>query len=1203
VWERAGTQKEQTLHLKRLQIAGFKSFADKTDLQFHPGVTAIVGPNGAGKSNISDAIVWALGERSMKALRGSKPLDVIFTGNGSRKGVGLAEVSLTLDNSDGALPVEFSEVTVTRRLFRDGETAYLINQSPCRLRDIHELFFDTGIGADAYSIVNQSGIDAVLSIRAEDRRELFEEAAGVKKYRAKRDEAKRKLDRTEENLVRIRDIVHEIESQLEPLAEQVTLALEYENHLTRLRELQLSLLAWEYDVRLKRTGNLREQRATVEQQTEESRRQLSELEAKEATLDRKLREMEKEIASLQQNSTNVVSDVRSTEGEIAVAEERIRSFVEQKELLEQDSRILRERVESARQERESVASTVTGLEESCRLLSDEVEEKERLLLDCNNAMAASTAQLNRHKSEYIELMRQTADKKNRIAGLEATLSSFHGRLQTLENVAASTTKERQSCETSLTEVSAELAELQRQLEGVQSKLREARIEQARLWQQREDIQAAIGRSQTELSRVQSRLNTLKEMEEHFEGLYAGVKATLQARREDRLTGEFNLIADILRVPKEYEIAVEVALGNALQQIVTTDDGEATRAIEYLKQTRGGRATFLPLNLLRPRQPSASTHSLSQSSGARGIATNLVAFDERFRPAVEYLLNRVLIVDNLQTAIHLSRSAESGTRLVSLEGEVIIPGGGISGGHGKQSTGGLLARKRAIGELEKTSAQLAVVAQQEERSLESAQLQLQQNEQEIKSLEGTRSDLQTAQARQERESEHLGMELRRLDDVIAQVGRDRREIESEMDASRETQGQLQTGIAELERDGVALEQTIDRVQTALTGSMATRDELSTTLGDARIRKATQEEKLTAARNHIAELVRASTEAEQSLVDKQAAVTTGAAESEGLAMQVARSEMRLEVLRERQKQMEQAFDDWRNGRRDTLDALEESSVSLRQLRAALHESEMELHRIELRETQTQTEMEEMERRFQEDYQTSPQDSLNRKEGIENKQNALEEAATLRDRIASMGEVDLGAIRQQKNLKERLEFLGGQHTDLEKAKSELEEIISEIDQRTREQFLNTFENVQREFHYMFQRIFDGGETQLSLTNPENLLETGIDVTVQLPGKAPQELSLLSGGERALTALALLMGLLRVKPSPFCILDEVDAPLDESRVVRFGELVREFAENSQFLIITHNRGTMEVADQLYGVTMEEQGISKLVSVRMSDVEQREVT
>lgn len=1188
------------MYLKRLQISGFKTFADATDLEFHPGITAIVGPNGTGKSNISDAIVWALGERSMKALRGAKPLDVIFTGNGGRKGVGMAEVSLTMDNSDNQLPVEFGEVTVTRRIYRNSDTEYFINKTPCRLRDIHELFFDTGIGADTYSIVNQSGIDAVLSIRPEDRRELLEEAAGVKKYRAKRDEARRKLDRTEQNLIRIRDILHEIESQLAPLADQVELALEYENYMTRLRELQLGLLAWEYDVRLKRTDNLKEQRASVEKQVEEGRQRIQELENLEQALDEKRSEMEKQIVVLQQDSTKVVSDVRSTEGQIAVAEERIRSFVEQKELLEQDIRVLTERLRSTRQERQELVANLATLKTECDALIAEVDDKERQFREFTASIASETEQLNRRKSDYIELMRVISDKRNGIASADATHESLQARLRSLDAVTLRTREEQEKIEQSRTDVAAGLSRLREQLAKLEDQLVRARSERDDSEQQRQQLQETLNQTRDELSRIQSRLHTLEEMEQHFEGLYTGVRSVLQASSDQRIAGEYRIVADLLQVPAEYEMAIEVVLGGALQNIVTEDHASATRAIDFLKETRSGRATFLPLDLLRPTPPSDQARSLAQSERARGLATHLVQFDEKYRPAIEYLLNRILIVEDLAAAIELSRRAENHLRLVTLAGEVVIPGGAISGGHGKQSAGGLLARKREMGELRERLIQLKDTVENQTRLLQSLVSAIQESDQQIRGLEAERGETNTALARQDRELEHLEQELRRIGDVLQQIDLDEREVNEEIARSREAREQLQTQLLQLEEDDASLNRTITALQASLDVQITRREELAALVNDARVLQASSEERRTSVQRRIEDIDQASADSEQELKEKEETIASGIEESESLAVRVAGDEMRLELLREHQRAMEQAFDDWRRTRRETGDTLEATTTELRKLRATFHDAEMELHKIEIRETQTQTEMEEMERRFQDDYATTPDQSIGHKEDIQNKQQALDEVETLRQKISGMGEVNVGAVALQKTLQERFEHLSTQKTDIEKAKEELERIIAEIDERTREQFLTTFAAVQVEFQSMFRRIFDGGDTELTLTNPDNLLETGVDITVQLPGKAQQDLLLLSGGERALTALALLMGLLRVKPSPFCILDEVDAPLDENRVERFTELVKEFAQNSQFLIITHNRGTMEAADQLYGVTMEEQGVSKLVSVRLTGTDNR---
>ncbi|MCS6862773.1 MAG: chromosome segregation protein SMC, partial [Abditibacteriales bacterium] len=779
----------------------------------------------------------------------------------------------------------------------------------------------------------------------------------------------------------------------------------------------------------------------------------------------------------------------------------------------------------------------------------------------------------------------------------------------------------------------------------------------------------------QMSAVQSRLRALQEMEASFEGLFAGVRAVMQAQKQGHpllnpalskeekhppfgptlskeekhplfdpslskkekhslfdpalskegkhppfdpalskgenlppsnpplakggIQGRFVLVADVLRVPPPFETAIEVGLGSALQHIIAPDEQSVKDAIHFLKATQSGRATFLPLPLLRPASLLPQTRQVVQRPGVCGIAVDLVQFDEVYRPVAEYLLNRLIVVQNLDVALTLSRHVETGCRLVTLEGELVLPAGAITGGAGKQRASGLLQRKREIEELDaRRKTQNAKLAELESQ-LTALQDEVVATQAQLRALEQTRVEHLALCARHEREMEHLEREQRRLEQTLERLNGETLECSNVEQESRQQEERLRVELRTLEEAARAVEAEIERLQSQWTAQQTQREELSRQVAEIQAHQAAVQERSAAVERSLAQLEQQAREFSETIESRRVSIARALEEEARLAQQIAADEQNLAQLTQVQVEKEQAFEAWRRERHEILQRLEATTQSLRQQRQTLHQIEEEMHRIELRETQTHTEMEEMQRRFREEFNTTAEDALPRKDDIESKQLALDEIAVIKENMAAMGEVNLGAISQQQQLTERLDFLRTQRDDLERAQADLESIIADIDQRTRDQFMQTFHAVAREFDALFKRLFDGGETRLSLTDPDNLLDTGIDVRVQPPGKAAQDLMLLSGGERALTALALMLALLRVKPSPFVVLDEVDAPLDETNIGRFTELLHEFADTSQFIIITHNKGTMEAADALYGVTMEEHGVSKLVSVRLTDAGQ----
>jgi chromosome segregation protein len=1206
------------VQLKKLQLFGFKTFADKTEIEIDAGLTAIVGPNGSGKSNIVDALLWVLGEQNPRLLRGNSAQDVIFAGTDKRKPLGMAEVRLTIDNSDGTLPIGFTEVTVTRRVYRSGESQYLLNGSPCRLRDIIELFLDTGVGKGAYAFVSQSEIDAVLSARPEDRRELFEEAAGIKKYRVKKREALRKLETAEANLNRVRDILHELENQREPMERQALTARRYLLLQERLHEIEVGLLIAE----LKK----------ADYELYAGRREREEDQAR-------LLEFDAELARLDRVAENVGERLAQTEGEmdaVRLAQQNALSAVER---TESRLTLMTERGQTAQKNQEQLAEELTDIAERItRLTGDieteraELEATEREEATRREEWAAQQAALEALDAAVREAMREVeARQSERMrlaqerAGREAALQAAQERLTDTEARTARLAQEAAALAEAVTEVQAREQEQQATRDACtaqREQLAQARVEiesrRQRMQADQTATRAALDAARRAQAEQSSRLATLTELQESHEGFYQGVRAVLNARKKAQLHGHYVAVVDLLNVPEPFRVAIEVALGGSLQDIVTETEAEAREGIEWLKRNRAGRATFLALPLLRPGQklqiePPAALETQrhrgkaeegspntqrptpnAPEKGIEGVASEMVAYAPQYAPVVQLLLGRVLVVTDMEAAIAASRRLSGWSKIVTREGELLTPGGALTGGSLQGRGAHLVGRK---GEMD----DLKAVLPQTQTEVERLAAQAEANARALQEWETERNDLArreaTAQAevaaaesaRAAAERERVRLTHDRADQEAAQTALAAQVVELQTEVQRLIAA-LESGRVENDSADDALT-ALNEETRALAGK---RDGCRARAIALEVEVSRLQEKRDGLTRALA-VDRATLESlqQQSL---QKSAQRAAAEMEGAEALAERERLatQLEQARLHLDKVEAEFAQWRDRRQalltesfETNNAVKDATQRRADVTQNLHATELALARLEVQSAQAAE-------RLQDEYGISREEALARPEEVEIDKNTAMEVSRLRRELRAMGQVNTGAVEEYERLTERFEFLSAQKADLETGRESLLATIAEIDESTRGVFMETFEAVRAEFDRLFTRLFEGGSTQLLLTDPDDLLETGIEVIAQPPGKKPQSLSLLSGGERALTATALLFAFLAVKPSPFVLLDEVDAPLDGANVEKFSHLVREFSQRSQFLLITHNPTTMESAPIWYGVTMREPGISSILSYRV---------
>ena len=1182
------------MRLKKLQLQGFKTFAERTEIEFSEGVTAIVGPNGSGKSNIGDSILWVLGEQKASALRGTKAADVIFAGSEGRRAMGMAEVSLTVDNSDGGLPVEFGEVTITRRAYRTGEGEFFINKVPCRLKDIYELFLDTGVGRESYSLVNQGQIDAVLSVNAEDRRGLFEEAAGIKKYRVKKREALRKLDATETNLLRVRDIQSEILGRVEPLRRQAEQA---EKHLAvkdRLQVIESSLLITDLRFAHAEMTAAKDAREEGEAEAEEQASRIAEAEGRAQNIAAQLADAEAELDLRRRRSSEAASFAERAESGRALAAQRAEGLAVSGRMLAGEREELSERHERLRRQIVELEGELAGAREEEKALRGQVGERQSEVQKLSERIAHLTRQADRRRAEGQALSRQQAAREAeaarmaaRVAELEAGLPGLREEAARVESAFGEGREEADAARVAIEAARAAQAAAEKSLADAQGQRDAAR----------QAVRAAQGRgsaAQSAMVALSTRLRTLQEMEAAQDGYFAGVKAVFEARKHGALSGEFTVVADSFETPAGYETALETALAASLQDIISETEAAAKAAIAYLHENRAGRATFLPLDRMRPSRDTLDLRQAMGLSGVRGAALDIVSFDARFGPALEVLLGRVFICETLDDALRASHVARGWNRIVTLSGEIVLPTGALTGGRQAGRSANILGRKVEIstGRKELDTKQKALQSCQDE--LAEAEKARDAADSALAEAQGAKQAALGAKTDAERRADRGASDLRRSEEARLQAVRRVESAAAALETARGQAAQAADGLASGTVAAADADETLASDAEELTSLSLDRDGLQADLTSVRISLATISEKTLS----LDRTLRNSLGEHDSLVsqEERKARQSAAAEEElgGLTAQAEARETEVLLAREARVLAQSALE-VQGATRQAL-SLEVSvlGVDLRGLgesRGVLLEA---IHKSEVKEAKLSVQRDALTARLWEEYEISLEAALSLEDDPEIGEGTPQEVVRLRRELRLIGDVNPAAIDEYEEVRTRHEFLLTQAADLEESRAKLLAAITEIDEGTRGVFLETFHAVSAAFETIFTRLFGGGKTELQLTSPNDILETGIDILVQVPGKKRQPLALLSGGERALTATALLFAFLYVKPSPFCVLDEVDAPLDGANVERFADLLREFGQKSQMIVITHNATTMEAAPVWYGVTMQQPGISRVLGMQV---------
>lgn len=1180
------------MFLKKIEAQGFKSFADKTVLEFGQGATAIVGPNGSGKSNISDAIRWVMGEMSAKSLRGASMQDIIFAGTQTRKAVNFAEVSLVLDNTDKTFDIEFEEVTVTRRVFRSGESAYFINKAPCRLKDIHELFMDTGLGRDGYSIIGQGNVAQILSTKAEDRRSIFEEAAGVSKYKHRKEESERKLETVNENLVRINDIISELENQLKPLGDQSEKARKYLALYEEFKKLDISV-----------SVNNIEKNQTAVKETETQYKnvcgELDDLHEKEGEFEQTLSGLYEE--SKQKDSTTEQMHEKLRENElkqnecqkdITIAENNIEN---NKSMIERFDR----KIVELKAKNEICETQIGELSESIKQHNDEIDginsEFEELRKSGGNidkTLDDYRAKIDDMKADTVQLMNEVSSDKSSINGIDNLRQSFLERKSAVETELQSHNDGLTNTKSDIEKTNSDIAETKQKLTQMQERAERVNGNIANTSGRIEKYTQELNRLNVEYNSKSSKKRMLVDMENSYEGFARSVKMVLKAD-ELKNIAMYGTVSGLINVDKKFVTAIEIALGGAMQNIVVETEQDAKTAIEYLKRARGGRATFLPISSVNGR---VTVPDLRNSKGYIGVASELVQCDRKYQGIIMNLLGRVAVVDNIDNAIAISRQYGYKFRIVTLEGDVLNSGGSMSGGSTNQS-GGFLSRANDIkvltGELSDLAEkikQYTAEREQLQNDLNSMRNQsalympmVREYEDKLLRLENTAVHLTQNIENSSKQKENLTKELEQINEQLAE--------------SNDEVGKYINAIAEKENNINKLNAQIEELQREYEDAAVKKDEYSKLAMDTTLKLNTIQKDIQVANDKIAGLQRdiqvnnndiSEKNNDKEVLEKQ--------NNELIADIELKKKNNIDLGNDGQK-IKSEIEDLGRQKENIVRRLQEIQNSNKDLTEKLLVLQEERTRIENKKEKLLSEYNGIVNHLWDEYELAYNEAAKRAEKIGNEKETEKKAAELKMQMKSLGNVNVESIDEYNNVKERYEFLSKQKNDLDESKEDLNKVIQSMQKRMEEDFAKQFKAINESFNKVFAELFGGGSGRLHLSDESNILESGIEIEVQLPGKSPQNINLYSGGEKSFIAIALLFAILDVKPTPFCILDEIDAALDDVNVSRFATYLKNYISATQFIVITHRRGTMEAANVLYGVTMQEKGVSKLLSLHIDDV------
>lgn len=1181
------------MYLKAIDVQGFKSFANRMHFDFEKGVTCIVGPNGSGKSNVADAVRWVLGEQSAKQLRGSNMQDVIFAGTENRKPLGFASVTITLDNQDHSLNIDFEEVNITRKLYRSGESEYRLNGSACRLKDITELFYDTGIGKEGYSIIGQGQIDRILSNRPEERRELFDEAAGIVKFKKRKNAAVKKLQEEQQNLTRVNDILQELERQVTPLEKQSQTAQKYLDLKAELKDYDINVF-------------LREQE-TGEDEVEQLENEISKLETEQQIA-------QKEDVVLRQTYANTEQEISQLQQKMEDKQGTYNQTLLQVQTIKGDIQVLTEQINTEYASREHIESRIkqideenTARKEELLRLGDERESLSDQLKQVRRSFSSSQANLDDSLEQIARMSDDIEARKAKIIELLNTKSTYFAQSQKYATILEQNESRKTQLQQWLQKSHEEQSEKQQAWEKAKGEQGNLNENKAALQEEENYVKNRISQEESQIREQErglqllrqqyhqsfSRAETLRNLAERYEGYGTSVRRVMELKSSKQ--GIYGAVADIISVEKKYEVAVETALGGSIQNIVTDTEQTAKELIAYLKRNQFGRATFLPLDAMK-NDAKLSNPAVLKENGILGVASDLVRTDEKFAKLIQFLLGRVVVAENIDMALVVAKNYHYSYRIVTLEGDLLTPGGALTGGAYKNSSN-LLGRKREIEELDQKTAAQAKKCRESEQQLQKKRDELEETREHLEEIHRQQQSIQVKLVENDLSCKQLQKDLERVEEGEKDWKLELRQIEAQISTLEQQCNRTNHSIDALEEQNSQTEQLLSKMNDSLEqkrkDAKRIQDEYNTLQVKTNMLQKQDTfllDNMTRIRNEREKFYQEKKKLHIQLEDS----TDIEAEKEEEIQAMQKKQITLEgtagVLEEELQQLRQKKDGLNEQQRNFF---QEREV----LTERLNELDKKIFRLNSKKEKLEERLDRQAEYLWEEYEIGSNEAEQYyREDLGDLQQLREKSSSIQNRMKRLGHVNLEAIEQYKELMERYNFMKTQYEDLITSVQSMRKIVDELDDGMRKQFKDKFQQIQSEFNGVFQEMFGGGQGSLELEEGEDEIEAGIRIIAQPPGKKLQNMMQLSGGEKALTAISLLFAIQRLKPSPFCVLDEIEAALDDSNVGRFATYLHRLTDSTQFIIITHKRDTMASADRLYGITMQEKGISTLVSVNLID-------
>lgn len=1180
------------MYLKRLELQGFKSFADKTILELMPGITTVIGPNGSGKSNISDAIRWVLGEQSMKSLRGTKSLDIIFAGTQNRKSLGFAEASLVFDNSDGALPIEYTEVTVTRKIYRSGETGYYINKVPCRLKDVLELFMDTGIGKDGYSIIGQGKIDEILSNKSEDRRHIFEEAAGIVKYRTRKQESEKKLEHTKLNLLRINDILTEIEGNLEPLQMQADKAKKYLNLREELKNIEIGLFVYNIEKYKQDLEKVVQDIDVMQSQCNDEEGRLERVKILKEELKSSIDEITETIENMSNIGFESQKQIEQLNSDINVAKTRIANNNENndrylKEIEEQNAKI-----KELKDEIEQKEAKKDNLKQNKEKFEKELNEKQAELDKLTEKLSSKELEIEGYKHTVEENTDKKYELQSEINAQNINYQNFEKRQAQIKQEMQSTISELDGTRLNKEDIAKQFNEIENKKNKAQNSLNEVAKQREEANQKIKSFESNINILSSEMRIKESRLKFLIETEKEKEGYIKSVKSLLKDCENIKELGKGmnGVLANIIEVPDDLQTAIEMCLGASLQNIVTETETDAKRLVEHLRKNNLGRASFLPISSVRGKKLDKIK---GNESGVIGIASDLVKYNKKYEKIILNLLGRTVIVDNMDTAIKVAKQNGYTFRIVTKEGDLINPSGAITGGSVAKKTVNILGRGKEIEKLEKEIKNLKQKIEKLENDKQNYEESIEGILELSANLEKELQEIDITYATEKQKVISINENIEKLEKRLNRLKEEQANLEKQKEEAVSTKGDLQVEINKIVEQNEELSKIITEFAELNKDDQKYIDDLNFDITNLKISVSSFDES-EASIQEIQERINQELEnAHTSIENKNTQIEQIKKDNEELEKSIQETLQKIEEVKESVNSSSSKIEELKKERAQKSEKLSKQEDEITAKFKVIEDLKGQLVKLDVKKTKIEEDINGIINKMWEEYELTP-NNAEQYQKPENVSLTQRRVNSLRTEIRELGSVNVDSIEEYKNLKDRYDFMSEQRLDLENTMSKLRKVISDMTQIMKEQFKEKFKVINKNFGEVFAELFGGGKAELTLEDEENILECGIDITVQPPGKKLQNMMLLSGGEKAFTAIALLFAILKINPAPFCVLDEIEAALDDVNVFRYADYLKKFTDHTQFLVITHRKGTMEVADTVYGVTMEESGISKLLSMKL---------